>query len=153
VHSLIEETRKEMLAKNEKTDFKIKAAQQEQPEQKKSPRFFMLFQIMPSALLLVCTLFVIFVGMRLLTMLEQKTVQQTSLADKWSEVGFEHLLQMNKSVQQGIDLIQEQREENQALRDEIAELTTLLNKDQLTQHGVNRTKEKRNLYSENEGHK
>ena len=102
VHHLLSEVREEMLAKNEV----VKLSEQSQRNQgnqddlvrgqspQKSSRFLTLLQILPPTLLLICTLFGLFIGVRLLTFLEHKSATQLSVSDKWSEAGFEQLLQI-----------------------------------------------------------
>lgn len=120
--------------------------QLQQGAEKKSSRFFMLLQIMTSTLLLICALFGIFVGVRLLNFIEHKAEQQLSISEKWSEVAFDQLLQMNTTVKQGLDLILEQRKENQALQAEIRQLTSQLNKNQTTPNNDMRSVEERSHF-------
>lgn len=98
------------------------------PETPKSaqPRWVFVFQMIPSILLLMCTLFGIFIGMRFLTFLEQEETHRISISNKWTETGFEQLQQMNATIKQELDLITEQRHENQVLQYQIQELNATL---------------------------
>lgn len=83
-----------------------------------------IIQTAPSIILLICALFGIFVGMRFITFLDHTEIHRTSISDKWSETGFEQLEQMNATIKQELDLILDQRRENQVLQEKIRQLTT-----------------------------
>ena len=95
----------------------------EQAISKKTSNLFILSQIIPSTLLLVCALFGIFVGVRFLSFIDRTESQRTSISAKWSETGFEQLQQMNTTIKQELDLILDQRRENMALQAKIQKLT------------------------------
>ena len=103
----------------------------EQELQKKTSRLFIIFQIVFSILLLVCAVFGIFVGMRFLTFLDRAESHRSSISNKWSETGFEQLQQMNSTIKQELDLILDQRRENQALQAKIEELIAKITKDRV----------------------
>ena len=92
----------------------------------KTSNLFILSQIIPSMLLLVCALFGIFVGLRFLSFIDRAQSHHTSISSKWSEIGFEQLQQMNTTIKQELDLILDQRQENQALQAKVHDLTTAL---------------------------
>jgi hypothetical protein len=116
VHRLLYGVYEEMQMKNE-----ITKQMQELP--KKTSRLFIIFQTMPSIILLVCAVFGIFVGMRFLTFIDREESHRSSLSNKWSETGFEQLQQMNLTIKQELDLIMDQRRESQYLQGKIQELT------------------------------
>jgi hypothetical protein len=93
---------------------------------KKSSNLLILSQIMPSMLLLACALFGIFVGFRFLSFIDRSQSHHTSITSKWSEIGFEQLQQMNTTIKQELDLILDQRRENQELQAKVHDLTTAL---------------------------
>ncbi|OHE75718.1 MAG: hypothetical protein A3F67_00380 [Verrucomicrobia bacterium RIFCSPHIGHO2_12_FULL_41_10] len=84
---------------------------------------FVISQVLPSLLLLVCALFGIFVGIRFLTFIERTESHRSTLSAKWSETGFEQLQQMNATIKQELDLILDQRRENLLLQQKISKLT------------------------------
>ena len=81
-------------------------------------------QIMPPILLLICTLFGIYVGICFLQFLNHEQSNRSSITNKWSETGLEQLQQMNTIIKQELDLIIDQRQENKALQAKIDALTT-----------------------------
>jgi len=121
IHRLLGGIREEILMKNE-----LSKSEQTLPRQPSG--LFIIFQIMPSILLLVCALLGIFVGMRFWTFLDHAESQRSSLSNKWSETGFEQLQQMNVTIKQELDLILDQRRENQALQAKVQELTAQIPK-------------------------
>ena len=86
----------------------------EQETPKKLSSIFIIFQIIPSILFLICTVFGIFVGMQFLTSLERAEFRQISRSAKF-EMGFEQLQQMSSIIKQELNLIIEQRQENRKL--------------------------------------
>ena len=100
------------------------SSKSEHESTRKASSLIIASQIIPSTLLLVCAVFGIFVGMRFLTYIEQLDSHRVSLSTKWSETGFEQLQQMNSTIKQELDLILDQRRENQALQAKIQQLTT-----------------------------
>jgi hypothetical protein len=116
VHRLLYGVCEEMQMKNEIT-------KQEQELPKKTSRLFIIFQAVPSIILLVCAVFGIFVGMRFLTFIDREESHRSSISNKWSEIGFEQLQQMNLTIKQELDLIMDQRRESQYLQGKIQELT------------------------------
>ena len=90
---------------------------------KKASSLFIAAHIIPSVLLLVCAVFGIFVGMRFLAYIDRLDSHRVSISDKWSETGFEQLQQMNTTIKQALDLILDQRRENQVLQAKIEQLT------------------------------
>ena len=93
----------------------------EKGSQKKSNWLFIVWQvIVPIVFLMVFTTFSIFVGMRVLAFIESSRI---AVADKHSEIGVEQLQQMSITIKQELDLILDQRRENQALQTRIQELT------------------------------
>jgi hypothetical protein len=121
VHRLLYGVREEMQMKNE-----ITKLEQELP--KKTSRLFIIFQTVPSIILLVCAVFGIFVGVRFLTFLDRVESHRSSISNKWSETGFEQLQQMNLTIKQELDLIMDQRRESQDLQAKIQELTNQISK-------------------------
>ncbi|HBI21982.1 MAG TPA: hypothetical protein DDY37_05285 [Legionella sp.] len=116
VHRLIQMVREEIHMKNDP----VKPTQ-EAP--KKASSLFIAAHIIPSVLLLVCAVFGIFVGMRFLAYIDRLDSHRVSISDKWSETGFEQLQQMNTTIKQALDLILDQRRENQVLQAKIEQLT------------------------------
>lgn len=102
----------------------------------KTSSLFVLSQIIPSVLLLICALFGIFVGLRFLSFIDRSESQRSSISTKWSETGFEQLQQMNASIKQELDLILDQRRENLALQEKIQELTKSISVAQNTKETV-----------------
>ena len=107
VHRLLVAMREGIQMKNEEL-----ILEQETP--KKLSSIFIIFQIIPSILFLICTVFGIFVGMQFLTSLERAEFRQISRSAKF-EMGFEQLQQMSSIIKQELNLIIEQRQENRKL--------------------------------------
>ena len=116
IHQLLCKVREEIQVSNESTKVELLS-------EKKTSKFSVFFQTMPSILLLLCSVFIIFVGMRFLSFLEHTETQRSSIANKWSETGFEQLQQMNSVIKQELDLIIEQRRDNQVLQSKIQDLS------------------------------
>ena len=116
VHRLLQGVRAEMDINEE-----IKKVEQ---TVKKTSNLFMVFQAIPSILIFVCMVFGIFIGIRFLTFLDRVESLHASMSTKWSETSFEQLQQMNIIIKQELDLILDQRRENQALQAKIQTLTT-----------------------------
>jgi len=102
------------------------------PSSSQTSRIDMIFQLLPTLFFLTCAVFGMFVGMRLLTFIEQETSQRTTLSNKWSEVGFEQLQQMNTTIKQELDLILDLRHENQMLIAKINELNVITKNNTIT---------------------
>ena len=98
-------------------------SEQEAPQ--KASFLFVTAHILPAVLLLACALFGIFVGMRFLAYIDRLDSSRVSISDKWSAIGFEQLLQMNTTIKQELDLILDQRQENQVLQAKIEQLTAI----------------------------
>jgi hypothetical protein len=124
VHRLLYEVRSGIQMKDEITKPK-------QGLQKKTSGLFIIFQTVPSIILLVCAVFGIFVGMRFLTFLDRMESHHSSISSKWFEIGFEQLQQMNLTIKQELDLILDQRRENQALQAKIQELSAQISKNRV----------------------
>lgn len=126
VHSLLQELRQEMQMKNENkienTETTNTAASDKAHPQKRSDYRIILHTI-PSILLLICTLFGFFIGFRFLTFLDRLESHRNVVSEKWLETGLEQVKQLNTIVQQTLDLVLEQRKENQGLRTQIQELS------------------------------
>ena len=120
VHRLLGEVREGIHMKNEIT-------KPEQGLQTKTSRLFIIFQTVPSIILLICAVFGIFVGMRFLTFLDRVESHHT-ISSKWSEVALEQLQQMNLVIKQELGLILDQRRENQVLQAKIQELVAQISK-------------------------
>ena len=118
VHRLLQDVHEEL----EEVKMKNEIAATEEKSVKTSSRPFMVFQIIPSILLLICTVFGIFIGIRFLLFLEHAESRRVSISDKWSETGFEQLQQMNATIKQELDLILDQRREIQTLRSQLEEV-------------------------------
>jgi hypothetical protein len=97
----------------------------------KTSTFSIVSKTAPSIILLLCAVFVIFVGMRFLTFLESETSRRVFVADKWSQAGFEQLQQMNLTVKQQLDLILEQHRENGVMQTKVLELTDIVQKNKI----------------------
>jgi len=87
----------------------------------------LFFQVIPSLVLLFCTVYGIFVGMRFLNFIDRTESQRVAFTSKFSETGLEQLKNMNNIMKQEFDLILDQRKENQILQAKIQELTTSKN--------------------------
>jgi hypothetical protein len=116
VHRLLYGVSEEIQVKDEKIDA-------EKIGRKKLCNFFTAFQMVPAFLLLIAVIFGICVGMRFLQFLERAELQRTSQANKWSETGYEQLQQMHSIINKELDVILDQRRENQALQVKIEELS------------------------------
>ncbi len=113
VHRKLSELRTGMQMQNE--DLKEAKAT-------KSFNILMIMQIILSSLFLVCTVFSMFVGMQFLAFLKRAELQNNFRSTHF-EIGYEQLQQMNSIIQKELDLIIDQRRENQALQAKVAELT------------------------------
>ena len=100
----------------------VKPVQEAPP---KTSSLWIAAHIVPSALLLVCAAFGIFVGMRFLAYIDRLDSHRVSISEKWSETGFQQLQQMNATIKQELDLILDQRRENQVLQAKIEQLTAI----------------------------
>jgi hypothetical protein len=119
VHCLLQGVREKMKMQNGITNM-------EQQLPSKTSGFLIVFQVLPSILILLCAVFAIFVGLRFLTFLDRAESHRNTLSNKWSETGFEQLQQMNSTIKQELELILDQRRENQALQARVQELTALV---------------------------
>lgn len=86
------------------------------------------FQIIPGITIFICAVFGIFVGLRFLTFIdheESRRIASTedSIPGKWFLTGFEQLQQMNATIKEELDLILDQRRENQSLQEKVRHLT------------------------------
>ena len=86
----------------------------EQPLPKKTPSLWIYFQIIPGILLLICAIGGIFVGMRILTVIDRT-------ASKPSDV--QSLQSINPILEKELDLIVDQHRENQLLQEKLQKLT------------------------------
>lgn len=100
----------------------IANSKQESP--KKSNWLFIVWQvIIPTVFLVVFATFGIFVEMRILAFIDYREAHRIAAADKRSEITIEQLQQMSTTIKQELDLILDQRRENQTLQTRIQELT------------------------------
>ncbi len=118
VHRLLLEVSEEIQMKNEEL-------RSEEVAPKKLSSIFIILQIIPSFFFLICMVFGIFVGMKFLTFLEHAGSRDNYRSAK-SEIGVAELQQMSSIIKQELDLIIEQRQENQALQAKIQELTDII---------------------------
>lgn len=81
---------------------------------KKLSRVFIVLQIIRSIALLICMVFGVFFGIQFLTFLGHSS-DYVYVSDRF-EKRFEQLQQMNSIIKQQIELIIDQRQENQALQ-------------------------------------
>lgn len=100
---------------------KIEQVNLSQEIQKKLSKIFIVFHVIAAILLLSCALFGIVVGMKLLSLLDQ-TRQVANIAK--SEIGLKEWQQLSNIIEQELNLIIEQRKENQYLQTKVQELTT-----------------------------
>jgi hypothetical protein len=91
---------------------------------KKLSRVFIVLQIIRLIALVICTVFGIFFGMQFLTFLG-RSPDYTYVSESFDKK-FEQLQQMNSIIKQQIELIIDQRHENQALQ---AKLQVIENKE------------------------
>lgn len=89
----------------------------------KASPVFVFSQLFPSLLLLIFTVFGLFVGLRFLSFIDKAESHRTTLSAQWSETGFEQLKQMNATIKLELDLILDQRRENSLLQAKIQEIT------------------------------
>jgi acetolactate synthase regulatory subunit len=107
VHRLLQGVRKEMQMKNE-----VHHSAQSLP--KKIPSVGIYFQIIPGILLLICAVWGIFVGLRILTVIDR-------IVSKPSDV--QSLSSINPILEKELDLIVDQHRENQLLQEKLQKLT------------------------------
>lgn len=121
VHRLLHEIREEIQMKSE-----ITKTEQELPI--RLTWVFVVWQIAPAILLVVCAMFAIFVGMHFLSFIDREESYRIYVTEKRLEIGFDQLQQMSSTIKQELDLILDQRLENQGLQTRIQELTAALSK-------------------------
>jgi hypothetical protein len=107
MHRLLQGVREEMQMNNE-------VHHSEQPLPKKTPSLWIYFQIIPGILLLICAIGGIFVGMRILTVMDRT-------ASRPSDV--QSLPSINPILEKELDLIVDQHRENQLLQEKLQKLT------------------------------
>lgn len=107
VHRLLQGVREKMQMNNE-------VHHSAQPLPKKIPSVWIYFQIIPGILLLICAVWGIFVGMRILTVIDRIT-------SKPSDV--QSLQRINPILEKELDLIVGQHRENQLLQEKLQKLT------------------------------
>ena len=117
VHRLLLAVREEIQMNNEEPSL-------EQAAPKKLSSILIIVQIIPSILFLICTVFGIFVGMQFLTFLKHAEFRDISRSAK-SEIGIEQLQQMSSIIKQELNLIIDQRQENQVLQAKVQELANI----------------------------
>ena len=117
VHRLLLAVREEIQMNNEEPSL-------EQAAQKKLSSILIIVQIIPSILFLICTVFGIFVGMQFLIFLKHTEFRDISRSAK-SEMGIEQLQQMSSIIKQELNLIIDQRQENQVLQAKVQELANI----------------------------
>jgi len=116
VHHLIKKVREELQKQNQQTVNPNKGL-----NEKKSP-WSIIFQILPSVLILGGVIFVGIIGLRVLTVLDGIKSQHTTVSNKWSEAGFTQLVKMNDIIKDELNLIMSQRREIQILRKQINQM-------------------------------
>lgn len=118
VHRLLQGLREKIQMKSEITE-PNKAITQ-------SPKGFLwVWKTVPIILLLILTVWSIFVGMRLLAFLDHEDANRAAVYSKWTETGLEQLQQMSTIIHKELDLILDQRRENQALQEKFKKLIAI----------------------------
>ena len=82
--------------------------------------------------LLLCGILGVFAGLRFVTFLDHEASRQMIISDQWAKLNDKQLQQMNILIKEELDLILEQRQENQALREKIQALS-MLNQKNITE--------------------
>lgn len=119
LHRLLLKTREEIQMNNE-------AAILLNP-QNKAPGLLLGFsQIVSPIIFIMCAIFIFFIGVRFLTLIDREDTHRISISNKVSETGLQQLQQMNAIIKQELDLIQDQYRENQALQEKISQLNALV---------------------------
>ena len=103
------------------TEIKMKnAASKQQLAIDRANKSVILMQTIPTVLLLIGTLFGIFVGFKFLNFLDDK-LNQPNLKSSGCMIEIDQLQQMSSIVAKQLDLIVEQRKENQGLQAKVQE--------------------------------
>lgn len=112
----------EISMEEESSDVPKKEQMPHLQDKRSTATFYIASQIIPSMLLIICTVFGIYIGIRFLNFIELSELHRASQSEKWSETGLDQLQQMNAVIKQTLELVKEQRQINQALQATILEL-------------------------------